>query len=157
MADDDTKPSETDDDTKPARGKPDDIAELKAALRKANKEAEQNRLKLKELEDKDKSEAEKLTARVTELESQLAQANSRVMRAEIALDKGLTRTQARRLVGETEDELAADADDLLSSFTPDQKSPAPAKPTEDLKGGGDPTQEPTELDPRKLAESIPRY
>lgn len=163
MADDPKDPKDPKDDPKdpPARGgKPtdDDLAELKAALRKANKEAETNRLKLKELEDKDKSDSEKLTARVAELEGQVAQANSRVTRYEVALEKGLTKTQARRLVGDTEEELAADADDLLSSFTPGSKSgSAPSKPTEDLKGGGDPTEEPSEMDPRKLAEAVPRY
>src|SRR3954453_3126468 len=98
---DDPKDDPAKDDPKdpPARGKPtdDDVAELKAALRKANKEAETNRLKLKELEDKDKSESEKLTTRVAELEKDLVEANSRVTRYEVAIDKGLSKTQARRL------------------------------------------------------------
>lgn len=156
MADEPTAPEK--DAPEPERGKPDnDVAELKAALRKANKEAETNRLKLKELEDKDKSESEKLTTRVAELESQLTKSQGEVQRLSVALDKGLTKTQARRLVGESEEDLIADADDLLASFQSagDETKPAPAKPTADLKGGGDPTGDEA-VNVRDVVSSIPR-
>ena len=42
--------------------------EVQAALRKANKEAETLRLKLKEFEDRDKSEAQKLIERAEQAE-----------------------------------------------------------------------------------------
>jgi len=48
-------------------------AEVKAALRKANKEAETLRLKLKEREDADKTELQKLQESVAERDQQLAE------------------------------------------------------------------------------------
>lgn len=39
-----------------------------------------------------------------------------VLRYEVALEKGLTKKQAKRLVGNTKEELEADADDLLEEF-----------------------------------------
>lgn len=38
------------------------------------------------------------------------------LKLKVALDKGLTSTQAKRLVGTTEEELAKDAEELLESF-----------------------------------------
>ena len=72
--------------------------------------------------------------------------------------KGLTPAQAKRLQGATRDELEADADDLLETFKPAEgvKPPPGGKPTERLTGGGDPTEEPVELDPRKLAAGVRR-
>ena len=51
--------------------------------------------------------------RLAEIESKHAEAERRAMRAEIANAKGLTPTQAKRLIGTTREELEADADELL--------------------------------------------
>jgi hypothetical protein len=158
---DDTKqdPSETD-DKKPEvkdEAKPDDLAAMKAALKKANKEAEAARLKLKEIEDKDKSESEKAAERAATAEKRAQEAELRAMRLEVAVSKGLTPAQAKRLVGTTQEELEADAEEFLESIRPDDKGKPPGgKPREDLRGGGDPSDEPEEMDPRKLAEMVPR-
>jgi len=40
------------------------------------------------------------------------------LRLQVALDKGLTGSQAKRLVGSTKEELEADADELLSTWGP---------------------------------------
>lgn len=88
--------------------------EVKAALRKANKEAETLRLKLKELEDKDKSEAEKLVERLATAERERDALRTEAVRARVALTKGLPPELADRLRGDTEDEMAADADALLA-------------------------------------------
>lgn len=152
--------SETDEpDNEPPAEKPNDVKAMEAALRKANREAAEARKKLKELEDKDKPEVERLSRRVSELESELSATTGRLMRAEVAIDKGLTKTQARRLVGDTEEELTADADDLLASFKPSDdgsSTPAPSKPTEALKGGVDPTDDTPQVNIREVVDAIPR-
>lgn len=182
MADDDeTKPSEKDDDETKGTSKgpsADEFAKVQAALKKANKEAEASRLKLKEIEDRDLSDNEKLTARVAELEKELYEANGRAVRMEVAAAKGLTAAQAKRLVGTTSEELEADADELLSTFKPategdpgegddgddskggdgDKPAPPTGRPTPDLKGGGDPTtQDSGAVDLRKVVADIPRF
>lgn len=159
MADEPQQPSETEEPKKPETGKPDgdDIAAMKAALKKANKEAEAARLKLKEIEDKDKSESVKATERAEAAEKRAQEAELRAMRLEVATAKGLSAAHAKRLSGSTKEELEADADDFLESIKPDDKGTPPGKPREDLRGGGDPTEDPEEMDPRKLADMVPRY
>lgn len=149
--------------TKPEPPAPsaDENAQLKAALKKANDEAASFRHKLKELEDRDKSDSEKLTERVTAAEKRAAEAEARALRLEVASAKGLTPSQAKRLVGATREELEADADEILADFAPqrpgEHETPPPGgRPKERLRGGGDPTEEPEETDPRKLADLIPR-
>ena len=139
----------------------DDNAALKAALKKANDEAAAFRHKLKELEDRDKSDSEKLTERVSAAEKRAAEAEARALRLEVASAKGLTPSQAKRLVGATREELEADADEILADFAPQRSGehdppPPGGRPKERLRGGGDPTEEPEESDPRKLADLIPR-
>lgn len=51
-------------------------------------------------------------------------------RAQVALDKGLTPTQAKRLVGATKEELEADADELLKDLgatKPERRKPGSLK------------------------------
>lgn len=157
---DDNKP-ETGTEEKPETGKTednktDDLAAMKAALKKANKEAETARLKLKEIEDKDKSEVDKLREERDAAVKDRDEAKLQVTRLEVATSKGLTPAQAKRLVGATQEELEADADEFLSSIKPsDDKGTPPGKPKERLSGGGDPTEEP-EPDMRKLVAEIPR-
>lgn len=98
--------------------------------------------------------------KTAELEKRAAEAEQRAMRFEVALDKGLTAVQARRLVGSTIEELAEDADELLASFRPsdtddggEKPPPPPGKPRERLQGGGDPTAEPP-VDIRSIVDSL---
>lgn len=95
---------------------PDVPPEVKRALRQANKEAETLRLKLKEFEDRDKTETQKLAERADAAEKRALDLESRALRLEVASEKGLTSAQAKRLVGSTRDELEADADELLETF-----------------------------------------
>lgn len=92
--------------------------EVKAALRKANKEAQDLRLKLQTFEDRDKTEAQKLTDRAEAAEKRAVDLESRALRLEVASERGLTSAQARRLVGSTREELEADAAELLETFKP---------------------------------------
>lgn len=91
-------------------------AEVKAALKKANKEAETLRLKLKEYEDRDKTDAQKLQEERDALKTERDSLYLEQLRREVADEKGLTPAQARRLVGTTRDELEADADEVLAAF-----------------------------------------
>lgn len=92
--------------------------EVKAALRKANKEAETLRLKLQEFVDRDKTEAQKLADRAEAAEKRAVEVEGRALRLEVASEKGLTPAQAKRLVGSTREELESDADELLTTFKP---------------------------------------
>lgn len=92
--------------------------EVKRALNKANKEAEALRLKLKEFEDRDKSELERLTERAEAAERAAAATELKALRLEVAAEQGLTPAQAKRLVGETREDLESDAKELLATFKP---------------------------------------
>jgi hypothetical protein len=134
------------------------------------KELEPLARKAKELEDAGKSDLERLTSEVQSHSTRAAQAEGELMRLKVAVRKGLTETQAKRLVGSSEEELEADADDLLASFRPAEKEPDPGpepdprpdnsrrRPQERLRPGAvpDADTEPEETDPRKLAAMVPR-
>lgn len=85
------------------------------ARAKANAEAA---TKLQQFEDRDKTEAQRLTERAEAAEKRAAEIEGRALRLEVAAEKGLTPAQAKRLVGETREDLEADADDLLATFKP---------------------------------------
>lgn len=162
MADDDNEDTDagsTDDAEDKGSGKePDGIPPaVKAALRKANKEAETYRLKLKELEDRDKSETDKLKDAVTVAEKRAAVAEAKILRLEVAAEKGLTMAQAKRLVGETREELEADAVELLESFGATGNGTGGVKPTgkpkEKLRPGHVPDAD-GEPDMGKVAELV---
>lgn len=90
--------------------------EVRKALRKANKEAETLRLKLKEYEDRDKSDLQLAQEAAQQAQAELESLRIEKMRREVADEKGLTPAQARRLVGTTREELEADANDVLAAF-----------------------------------------
>ncbi len=82
----------------------------------------------------------------------------------MATAKGLTAAQAKRLAGATREELEADAEEILEAFpvstsTDDSSKgrPPSRQPKPELRGGGDPTEEPVETDPAKLAANVPRF
>ena len=94
--------------------------------RAAEKRASDLEARLKEFEDRDKSEAQKLLERAEAAERRAQEIESHALRLEVAAEKGLTPAQAKRLVGNTREELVADADDLLSSFQPVSAEPEEA-------------------------------
>lgn len=100
--------------------------------REKAKVADYNDLKAKaakfdEIDAQNKSEAEKASERITAAETRATSAERRADRLEVALDKGLTPSQAKRLVGETREELEADADQLLKDLG-DSAKPRSPKP-----------------------------
>lgn len=97
-------PAPTPEPSKPDR-LPDDHPAAKA-LEKANKEAETLRLKLKEIEDRDKSELQKLQDTVAERDAQLASAPKQA------------RTQAIRFASQASQFGFVDPEDALT-FMPD--------------------------------------
>lgn len=100
--------------------------EVERALKKANKEAETLRLKLKQYEDRDKTEAQKLTERAAAAEKQAADAQAELMRYRVAADKKLPAELAARLRGSTPEEMAADADELLTLLNTQQQRQTPS-------------------------------
>ena len=147
--DDDETPAQT-----PAQADGGDDTDWKAEARKwerrakeSNREARENSeaaRKLAELEEADKSETEKAQRKVADAEAKAAQAERRALIAEIGAEKGLTLAVAKRLQGDTREELEADADELLEAFGPkgagkpaDGVKPTEARraPKEDLRPG----------------------
>lgn len=89
--------------------------------------ADEASAKADELEKKladatDSKELEKLQGEVKKARDEAAaakeqaKAGANALKWEIALEKGLTKTQAKRLVGATREELEADADELIAEF-----------------------------------------
>lgn len=79
----------------------------------ANAALEAERKKVKDYEDRDKSEQEKAEQRAADAEKKAEQAEARLLRLTVASDKKLPSDLADRLRGETKAELEADADKLL--------------------------------------------
>jgi hypothetical protein len=160
--------AESDKDTGTTDTEPDHKAEAekwKALARKHEGQAKANSQaakRLKEIEDADKSEADKAVERAAAAEKRAIDAESRAMRLEVASAKGLTSAQAKRLVGSNQEELEADADELLASFKSDKDDSSSDKgggtrtPKERLRSGAAPDAEPEDNDPRKLADAVPR-
>ena len=113
----------------------------KAMSRKHEGTAKQNAeaaKRLSEIEEAQKTAEQKAADKAAITERERDSAKIEALRLSVALDKGLTKVQAKRLIGATEEELAADADELLASFTRQEvvETPAPsAKPKEVLKSG----------------------
>lgn len=140
--------------------------EENSVLKTANTEL---RTKVTEAERATLTDAEKAAAEKADLEKKLAEASSKdldVARLELALEHGLTKSQAKRLVGKTPEELKADAEELIADLgikkeesnpedegnqTPTGRT-RPARVTNPLNPGGTDTGISTE----QLLKEIPR-
>ena len=117
MADDSTASTEasaTETHTEPQQAQPDIPTEVRAALKKANKEAETLRLKLKEYEDRDKTEQQRLEERAAAAERAAAERESQLLRYQVGTAAGLPADLIDRLRGDTIEDLTADAEKLLN-------------------------------------------
>jgi len=116
-----------------------------ATEREARKAAEKELAKYRKAEqdraDADKTEAEKRAA----AEQRAVDAELRATRLEVAHEKGLTPAQAKRLVGTTKEELAADADEILRDFPTAPAKPAVPKPDPSQGARGESKTRPTSL------------
>jgi hypothetical protein len=106
--------------TEPA--KPDVPPEIKRALAKANKEAETLRLRLKEFEDRDKSEAEKAAERATTAEKAAQDASGELLRLKTAIAKEVPAHLLEFVQGGDEAAIEASIEKVLAAF-------AASKPT----------------------------
>jgi len=134
------------------------LDEERRARREAERQLREMQAQLQELTDKDKSEVDRLRDQLAQVTKERDTAASTLVRSEVAMAKGLSAAQAKRLVGSTREELEADADEILEAFTSPSGGTTPPpgqRPTEDLKGGSDPTSTP-EPDIRKVIADIPR-
>jgi hypothetical protein len=159
MADDETTTVE---ETAPERGEPNDVEEhqseqepsaapsrsearseapkrepgvppeVKRALAKANKEAETLRLKLKEYEDREKTESQRLADDKAAAESAAADARREadaarleVTKYQVAREKKLPAEWIDRLRGSSKEELETDADSLLAVLKEQEKRRTP--------------------------------
>lgn len=86
------------------------------------------------------------------------------LRWKVALDKGLTAVQAKRLVGTTEEELVADADALVKDLgittkkggeeeeEESEETPSPRTTPRNLRNAGDPAKDTPNFDPSRAAD-----
>lgn len=112
MADDDTQDTASENDAEQPKAETSTIPpEVEKALRKANKEAETLRLKLKAFEDRDKSELEKALERAEAAERKALDAERGRTKADIARELGVP---PRFVVGESEDEMREAAKEYLA-------------------------------------------
>ena len=121
MADD--AESNTDTETQPATGELGDAGKKALDAERREKRAAEKRAadleaRLKEFEDRDKTESTRAIERAEAAEKAAAAAEARALRLEVAAENGLTAAQAKRLVGETREDLEADAKELLETFKP---------------------------------------
>lgn len=96
------------------------------AAKAARHDAENLRNKLKEYEDRDKSESEKLAERIAETERVAAEATARNLRYEVAAARGLDLKAASFLVGNTREEIEAKADELTQMLAAKQSQQVPS-------------------------------
>lgn len=179
MAKEDKKKDPEDDDEDDDGDDGDDKTDWKAEAEKWKRQSRSNETKAKanadaakkltELESANKSELEKAQDAAKTAEGKAASAEKELLRLRVAVRKGLSESQAKRLVGDTEEELESDADELLEAFgsskkegnegeteeKPESKSNG-NRPKEQLKSGAAPKETPAETDPIKLAEGISR-
>jgi hypothetical protein len=145
----------------------------KAQDRATSAESERDGLK-NQLEDKDRqgeSETDRLKRELKDAQDAIAAKagdSVEVMKLRVALKKGLNEAQMKRLLGGTEEELLADADELLQTFGSGGKSDneggddagegSDARRTPKGRNNpGDPSPESgAEVDVSKALESIPR-
>ena len=100
---------------------PEEVARIRAALAKANKEAETARRKLKDADDAKLSEVEKAkrdAAEATQRADKLERTN---LLNTVAIQEGVPAKWVARLVGETEEELRADAKLILADLNKTKK------------------------------------
>lgn len=85
------------------------------------------------LEEASRTDLERAQAQADALQQELATTQRQALIASVALDKGLPPSLARRLQGDSKEDLEADAEDLLAQFP--QQSNEPRAPRVDLSQG----------------------
>lgn len=111
--------------TEPTPKVPDDayVKSLRKEASESRKQLETANAKLRELEDRDKSESEKLTQRAAESERRAVEAEARLLRVEIAAERKMAATAVGLLTGATREEIEASADRLAAFAKENEKAP----------------------------------
>lgn len=109
------------------------VKKLRAEAASYRTKAGEFESQLKEFQDRDKTEAEKLAERASKAEQDAAEATTKLLRYEVAAEKGLDAKYAELLTGSTKEDMAKVADRLLElakpetpSFDGGPRTPAPA-------------------------------
>lgn len=119
---------------------------------KRAKAAEPAAKKLADIEEASKSELEKAQAALAAVQRDVAEKEAAALRAQVALEKGLTPSQAKRLVGASREELEADADELLADL---KASKSPVAPTPEGQGKqGEPVGQTKQITSRDELKSM---
>ena len=103
---------------------PAEVERLRAALAKANKEAEKHRLAKKAEEDAKLSEIERAKRDAEDATRELDKIRAENLRQKVAIAAGLPAKWVGRLQGDSEEELAADAASILADLNK-TRQPAP--------------------------------
>lgn len=141
------------------RKKYEDYDDLKAQVKALTDEK-------KKLEEEGKSDSDKVSEQLDALQKQLEEekeartrSEAEALRLRVAQAKGLTEAQAKRLQGSTQEELEADADDLLETFggkdDPSEKKGL-GRPKESLQPGASNEDDETEVSAKEAADIADR-
>lgn len=113
---------------------PEKVREVLAKERAARKDAEAKAKvgeaaakRLAEIEESQKTEQQKLEDRAVAAEKAAADATEKLLRAEVAIAKGLPAALASRLQGATREEMESDADALLALVPAKPGTPPPGE------------------------------
>lgn len=167
-----SKPEGTD----PATGEPkgdDPVEKWRSLSRKNEKDLRETQRKLKEYEDKGKTETQRLEEARDSFKTAAEKASSELKYMNVAIEHAPAhatlaqlRKVAKRLRGDSDEDLETDAKELWDDFAPAPKESSDSgaskpgsvagKPKERLKGGADPGDAPDEMNPAKIAAGIPR-
>lgn len=157
-----TKPPADNGETTGAAENTDPRAELerwRALARKHEAEAKRNAdaaAKLRQIEDAQKSEVEKLRDAAAAAEARAKQAEAEVLRWRVAVRLGLPPALASRLQGDTEEAIEADARDLMEAVGNKGQVRDLPRDRAGVSGATGKPAEDDDLDPRKLAARITR-
>jgi hypothetical protein len=129
MSDDTTTPQPTESDQPAPEAPTDELGDAgkraleaeRKARRAAEKAAAENAAKVKQYEDAQKSEAERLAAKVAELEALAARATAEAARQRIVNETGIPADLADLVTGADEDAMRATAERIKAHLAPAQK------------------------------------
>lgn len=89
------------------------VKQLRAEAARHRKEAQEAKARAAEYEDRDKSELEKLTGKLSKQEKATAEAEAKLLRFEVAAEKEVPSDYLDLLVGDSRDELEAKAEKIV--------------------------------------------
>lgn len=114
---------------KPTETAPEKKVPDEAYVKALRKEAADNRkaleaatTRLREIEDRDKSESEKLTQRAAESDRRAVEAEAKLLRVEIAAERKMPARAVALLHGTTREEIEASADELAALLKETEKA-----------------------------------